>query len=318
LLQEHTGLCHRNKIENVSRLEFEPSDVFADTDRGIMLVPSLMHIRSFPLPTLTASGDFISKGNSINVVSIAGADFEAVTSVADMVYAVSEITGSNESVVYAFIWDCDALDQVGKWTVPVTGAEGITYVPDMDSSGPGSLLIGDESGAVQYFDLPTVMGSNISAMFPKQSFNRKLLEYGLESGKVGALCFFEDVLYVLMDNSRVVRGWDLETGKLLSQWQLPQVGGTSIVTSQWEGMALLRVSREASEPKSGTRGYRTNSGGETELILILTLDTPAQIWSFLIKEGDKRGELILPECAATSWYNSNMTDFEAVTSFLNP
>jgi hypothetical protein len=43
---------------------------------------------------------------------------------------MSEIKGSSKYVVYAFIWDGDDLGEVGKWTVPVTVAEGITYVPD--------------------------------------------------------------------------------------------------------------------------------------------------------------------------------------------
>lgn len=44
---------------------------------------------------------------------------------------------------------------------------------------------------------------------------------GLDGPKIGGLNYLEGFLFVLHDIAQVVRVWDIETGKLLSQWKLP-------------------------------------------------------------------------------------------------
>ena len=54
-------------------------------------------------------------------------------------------------------------------------------------------------------------------------------------------------------------------------------------------------------PEHGSlRGSKeASSSSGSQLILHLALDTPAQVWSLAVEEGDTRGSLVLPSCAVS-------------------
>ena len=96
------------------------------------------------------------------------------------------------------------------------------------------------------------------------------------------MTYFEGVLYVLHDNARVVRGWDVKSGTMTSEWTLPRVEGG--FDKQWEGISLQRVPARQ---------------GTSSVTLYLALETPAQIWSFQLQEDETmEKKFVLPECAA--------------------
>lgn len=109
----------------------------------------------------------------------------------------------------------------------------------------------------------------------------------------------------------VIRAWDLEKGKLLAEMPVPHVRDGA--SNQWEGLSLERRSVASYEsdsflgggpvPSSGSlRGRTQNSNNGSALILHLTLDTPAEIWSILVEEGESRGSLKFPSCAAAKHF----------------
>ena len=119
--------------------------------------------------------------------------------------------------------------------------------------------------------------------------------------------YFEGIAYVLHDNEMMMRAWDLDEGDLLAEIPLPRVEGG--FSKEWEGVALERreVTEEQSQSgsllfdrKGNLRGSEQEQPTESQLILHLALDTPAQVWSMVVKEGESRGDLILPPCALSA------------------
>eukprot|EP00980_Cylindrotheca_fusiformis_P026987 scaffold18304_cov72-Cylindrotheca_fusiformis.AAC.2 len=147
---------------------------------------------------------------------------------------------------------------------------------------------------------------------------------GLDDGKIGALYFFEGVLYVLHDNDMVIRSWDLSAGLLLSEMALPRVSQPD-AEHQWEGLAierkeLAKTSRrylrgdddddDDEEDDDDDASNRQRSGGSSSSItnkssssitVHLTLDSPPEVWSFSVREGNQKGELIFPTCAGANY-----------------
>jgi len=62
---------------------------------------------------------------------------------------------------------------------------------------------------------------------------------GLPDGKVGSMQYFEGLLYMLFDNSRIIRAFNNKTGTLVKETPLPVAGIGS--ESQWEHMRLQRI-----------------------------------------------------------------------------
>ena len=81
---------------------------------------------------------------------------------------------------------------------------------------------------------------------------------------------------------------------------LPRIEGG--FSKEWEGVALERREiREGSILNDRNYSLRgSNDPSKTQLILHLALDTPAQVWSMAVEEGNTRGSLILPSCAVSS------------------
>lgn len=128
------------------------------------------------------------------------------------------------------------------------------------------------------------------------TLNRNLLNSGLDDSKIGDLHFFDGIFYVLNDNERVIRAWDLESGDHLFTTKLPRVKGK--FDDQWEGMALQHY-----DPPQANQMNATLLG---QLQLHLALDTPAQVWTFVVREQVDDagitipGSIVFPPCAAAN------------------
>ena len=116
---------------------------------------------------------------------------------------------------------------------------------------------------------------------------------GLADGNIASLYAFEGILYVLHDNDLLIRSWNIETGEMVSEIPIPRVGGG--FDKQWEGLSIYRNDGRFAPLSSGLRG-----GRGSDLIVHLALDSPPEVWSFAVQEGDRPGELFFPSCAGTS------------------
>lgn len=162
----------------------------------------------------------------------------------------------------------------------------MAYLPDF-GSGP-KLLISEETIAgasnVFVYDIPTnaTADDDKETILPLYQLNAGIFSSGLlNATKIAAMTYFEDVLYLLHDNARVIRGWDMVTATMVSEWITPRVGGE--FDKQWEGIAFQRNESDSS------------------LIIHMTLDTPPQIWSFAMHEtidtASGKVALSFPACA---------------------
>ncbi|CAJ1968579.1 unnamed protein product [Cylindrotheca closterium] len=301
------GVCMEHDVSSFSPLEFEPSDALIDEDRNLLLVPTLSEIYGFPLPEWNNQGQLaIPEGSSATVVArVERGDFESATFVdANTLYAVSEVataTPDMAAVVYSFQRNLLGNFEIsGQWKLATPEPEGMAFV---QQGGTSSLYISGLQGTtnapsatIQKFSVPepngltqAVQGSR-PALRASRLLNTKLLDEDMEDPKIGAMHYFEGILYVLHDNARVVRAWDIATGTFQAEWQLPNVPNSNGM--QWEGMSLQRVQRSS----SALRG----SDGDSILLLHLTHDTPAAIWSIVVEEGSVRGSIVFPECAGVT------------------
>lgn len=135
--------------------------------------------------------------------------------------------------------------------------------------------------------------------------------------KIAAIQVFEGFLYVLYDNARVIRSFDLATGDFVNELKLPRVGTSNgDFDKQFEGLFLERVensetfsednSENASEDVSKDSSDRRLRGinraldedGKDQIKLHLALDSPPEIWSFVMQEDQHAKEYSFPKCAA--------------------
>jgi hypothetical protein len=279
-------VCYQHSLNGTSLLEYQPSDVAIDQMRNLLLVPSLNQI--------TAISRNRSMRTGIRIVAdLQNADIEGLTIVNDTVFAISE--GEKKSELIALQWDnLGELNPVNRWTIDSVNVEGITYIPT-ENGGRGRLYIsGDNTlglpqvrGFIDVYDLPA-LNDNSTSLPIASRLNSNVMDNGLIDSKMSALYYFEDVLYVLHDNSALVRAWNIQSGVKLSEWHLPVVGLGA--DKQWEGLAVEREERSHTYLK----GTPTTTG---DLILHLTLDSPPQVWSFRVNQDATSGQIILPACA---------------------
>ena len=90
--------------------------------------------------------------------------------------------------------------------------------------------------------------------------------------KVGEMQFFNGNLYMLFDNSQVIRAF-APNGIMLNEWVLPV--SVAEFDKQWEGMYL-------------------DQNGD-ELYLHLSLDSPPEVWSI------KLGGVTTPNSETAQW-----------------
>lgn len=284
------GECKRYNFSGISLLEYQPSDVVLDETNKMLIIPSQSKLTSLPL------NDDSGEPQISVLADVPGADFEAIAYAKGMLYAISESKGSSSLVAFEprLVGTRTFLDLVAQWKLDGRPfAEGMAYVPDDDG---GKLYISEgadtveEDSHVYVYDIPTIATNNAS-IDPVFQLNGKVLTSGIpDNPKMGSMTFFEDVLYVLHDNARVVRGWDLASGTMVSEWTLPRVEGG--FDQQWEGLTLERVSNMGMNMVQG----EPDPNHSSSVLLHLTLDSPPQIWSFKMKEIE--GNYTLPDCAA--------------------
>jgi SPX domain protein involved in polyphosphate accumulation/uncharacterized membrane protein YidH (DUF202 family) len=303
------GHCFQRPIDGASQLIYQPSGILVDNKRGMFLVPSVDRITGLSMSSPSTP--------VADLIVVPNADLEAITYVGERVFALGE--GKKKPFLIELKWGTlNALQEVQRWELNTnsdfTGGrgEGLAYVPD--GSGGSLYVAGDEydpsmpqaRGAVYIFDIPPTASHSKNSSYhnaatetpelkKRGQLNRNLLNSGLLDSKIGSLHYFEGVLYVLNDNSRVIRSWDVTTGELLATTLLPRVGVE--FDKQWEGLA---IGRNSDSPTSSLRGAPRAA---SSLTLHLALDTPPQVWSFTVSEAVNaqgqamRGSLVFPACA---------------------
>ncbi|CAJ1968537.1 unnamed protein product [Cylindrotheca closterium] len=341
-VQADPGVCMEHDISSFSPLEFEPSDALMDLQRNQLLVPSLSEIYGFPLPEWNSEGVLeIPNVSSSIVAQVELADFEAITLVDDdTLYAVSEIditTLEQSAQMYSFErGDFGRFEVTGQWKLETPEPEGMAMITEGKSSSllvSGQIGEGPLSAFVKRFEVPEPNGmfndilNSTPTLEASRNRNERLLDSDMEDPKIGAMTYFEGVLYVLHRKAKVVRAWDMESGTFRAEWALPGVPDSK--GKQWQGLAFQRIERPgratsierstAYNPKNNLRRRRVqtidkdqeereiedNVGGNDEeeevdtsvLVLHLTHDTPAAIWSIVVKEGDVKGSIEYPPCA---------------------
>ncbi len=276
-----SGNCVRHTFSGISLLEYEPSDVLFDESRDRLIVPS-----QSLLTGLSVSGE---GEQSLDILAeVPGTDFEAATFVGNTLYVASESGG--DTTIMSFVPSADGSYTLGsQWEVKgVSQPEGMAY--GSDEKGGKLYLSGlskENKAIIKVYTIPENIETAYGVMSSPYELNARLLTSGiLDKPKIGAMAYFEDKLYVLHDNARVVRGWDLKSGEMVSEWILPRVGGGN--DQQWEGLFLKR--------QEDVFALRGASDSGSPVTAYLALDTPPQLWSF--KMETKNGALAFPECAA--------------------
>jgi len=292
------GICVKRTLESnhsgQSRiglnLELQPSGVIVDESKGLILVPTNNRIIALRdgLPSEDMNRD------PVNVVaSLKGTDIEALQYVGDYIFALSEAGKGAEIIALQWVYDSDEggqLKEIHRWMVSEAAPEGIAMVPGEEgASYSGDVLIAQTS--IKVFDLDSFQ-FDVDTVDETSTISNKLIARGLKDPKVGSMQYFEGLLWVLFDNSHVMRAFDLKTGSILHEIQLPvaEVGSES----QWEGMYLQRIANN--DRIGGLRG-NSETTTNTTLILHLALDTPAQIWTLRLNEIGENGQWSLPSCA---------------------
>eukprot|EP00977_Amphora_coffeiformis_P000354 scaffold98_cov172-Amphora_coffeaeformis.AAC.8 len=323
MMQEAPNKCLRHDLGPFSPLEIEPSDVVVDTELNRLLVASMEEILSFPAPIWTREQGLhvpTAADPPLVLATTPGADFEALAYVDSVLYAISE--ADEHSVLHAFEWDAVdtaeqsvAMTSSTHWTVAPMFSEGIALVQDPRKEEPelyisGSTPYGAANTMIATHDIPSLPRlastledetneENINAepsttptpsLHANHLLNAKMFVADLVDEKIGAMTFFEGILYILHDNEKLVRAWNVGTGTLQAQWSLPHLPNTN--GKQWEGLSFQRIVKP-----SYLRGTTATTEEETVLLLHLVYDTPASIWTVVVEQGETPGSILLPECA---------------------
>ena len=303
-LVEVPGVCVKRHLGgDISMIEFEPSDIVVDEQRGELLVASNNEIVALP--------DGIPHNQEENDVDVkllyrfpdGGEDLEALELIGDKIFAVSERNKKSHIIVLQReLPDDGTLAPMIRYSIPTPATEGIAHVTGVDwfsdkksrlvtagvtsSRGINSLHVDSFTGDTKegiWFGQPgveeeEVPWANSAEVTPISlspiKLNDKIFSGTLSDGKVSAMTYFDGLLYLLFDNAQVIRSFD-SLGNLVQETKLPvAVEGYE---KQWEGMNLQR--------KDG------------ELILHLALDSPPQVWSIKLTE-KAAGGWELPSCAS--------------------
>ena len=320
-MTESAGSCVRRQLPGLSVMESQPSGVVVDKARGLALVPSLNQIIAVPsgLPASEMNSEWEIVGE------LPGTNLEALEIIDDKLYALSE--GIDESEILYLEWAEDGLggrhlEEQQRWKIRTPMAEAMTLIPGEGQGAPPKLIVAGDminaittaasatgSEAMKRAGRLTIDVFNLEAFDdskkaePIRKLNKYLLSKGLTDEKVGAMQFYEGRLYVLFDNERKIRSFDMSSGEMLQEILLPIATVGSHL--EWEGMRLERVSEASfagglrgSEPDLSiiSEGRNSASDGATALVLHLALDTPGQIWTVRLNESAD-GKWKLPRCA---------------------
>ena len=266
-----------------SPLNYQPSDILVDTARGNLVVPSLKEITEISMD----AEDTTVRG----IAEIAEADIQALIYARGVIFAMSESNKKSELFALKRDQGEDNLRLFGRWMTNSVGVESMVYIPRGNKYGE-KVIIANQG--IDVYSLPSPLNTTTDVtgymIYPTQSINKRLICRGLEENcKIGSMQFFEGLLYILHDNARVIRSWDLKLAQIMAEYTLPWVGGG--FKKQRVGMALVRK-KSINEGDSG-------NGPKSSLILYLSLDTPAMVWCIAINEGIE-GRWEFPSCAGGS------------------
>ena len=288
------GKCVRRSLEGPPSssqisllLELQPSGVVVDETRQMILVPTTNKIIALKdgLPDEEESKKPVEV-----VATLPGTDIEALELVEGKIFALSE--GKHESEIIALEFgEGNQLKEIQRWKLSsLSGVEGLALVPGKHKQDPSELILaGADDSKLSVYDIDS-FNDNVDSVESKTMLNSKFVANGLPDMKISDMHFFEGLLYMLFDNSRVIRAIDTNTGTIVQDIPLPvaEVGSKK----QWEGMRLQRIN----EDSAGSGGVR-GSGPASTLVLHLALDTPAQVWSLRLDETVVGQRWSLPSCA---------------------
>lgn len=308
LMKHEPGQCIRRSLSGVPIIETQPSGAVVDEETGLLLVPSLNRI--FAMKDGLPTDEENEKWVHIVATLPGGTDIESLEYVDGNIFALSERAegsdiislewkksylpdggaGSGENIFH----DEMVLEEVHRWKVATPGGEGMAVVPSNDREGKFDLLIaggqGEGANVIDIYDLDA-FSSSATEVKKKSMMNGRLLANGIKKTKRGSMHFFEGLLYMLYDNERIIRSFDIATGAFIQDYPLPvtEIGSEK----QWEGMRLQRLDDE------GGSSLRGSVQAGSPLVLHLALDTPAQVWSIKLNEEAEAGigRWAMPDCA---------------------
>lgn len=313
-MTESAGSCVRRQLPGLSVMESQPSGVVVDKKRGLALVPSLNQIIAVPSGLPTSA---MSNSEWEIVGELPGTNLEALEIIDNKLYALSE--GIDESEILYLEWAEDGLggrhlEEQQRYKIRTPMAEAMTLIPGEGQGAPPKLIVaGDMINAIatatsatgaeamaragrltiDVFNLETFDDTKTAE--PIRKLNKYILSKGLIDEKVGAMQYYEDRLYVLFDNERKIRSFDMNTGEIIQEILLPVAAVGSHL--EWEGMRLERVAdASVTSGLRGSEGGNNASDGSTTLVIHLALDTPGQIWTIRLDELAD-GKWKLPRCA---------------------
>ena len=275
---QQEGVCVKRHLGGINLLKFEPSDLALDEKNGLLLVVSMSDIIAIPdwMSTSTEDAKILYRSQSREY------DFEAIEIIDEVIYAVSE--ASEDSTIVEFGEDAEEgrLFETNRWRTRTPHVEGIAYIPTKSWFQEPSLILAGLGGThlkMDSYDFPLSSNSSVEtpiAIKPDR-LNQDLFSVNLVEQKVAAAQYFEGFLYLLFDNAQLIRAFD-SNGNLVKETKLPVAAKG--FGRQWEGMQFQRKG--------------------DELVLHLSLDTPAQVWSLLLDGGHDQGDTgwNLPSCAS--------------------
>jgi len=314
-LHQMAGQCIRHNLTALpSLLEFQPSGALVDAQRKRVLVPSRNWITSLPSAAVVSGEGGAARSGIVVVAELdrdLNVDIEALAYIGDTLFALSEKSDGSEILAFEWSGDDSSLSLVRRWNLDKDApAEGMVYVPG--DSGKGKLYVAydllpvggtkEKRTVIHGYDIPDVNDASVKKLHTVSKLSTPVLTQGLLDVKIASMQFFENVLYLLFDNERLIRSFDISAGTFLNEWRLPVIPGFE---KEWEGMALERVyPNNNNEKKMGNKKLRfldstRSSLDNSVLVLHLALDSPAQIWTISLDKLDTLDGVTwtLPSCA---------------------
>ena len=191
---------------------------------------------------------------------------------------------------------------------PTNENDGKLYISLHSSIGVYEVPSIDETGDMDTFSSENTTSAEENILLQSQyTLNRKLLVRGLSKNldkKISSMQYFENVLYILFDNARTIRGYNLQTGEIITDMKVPKVSADGEFDRQWEGMFFERI--KVKNKDGDSQNIRGSNADDSIVKLHMTLDTPPEIWTFTLTES-KRTHLqtdlhssvfAFPKCAA--------------------
>jgi hypothetical protein len=247
----------------------------------------MLVVNSWTLQTTTSSSSVISGNVAYGLTFVPPNEFDSLPP--SLLVAGDNYDGTSNTMADR--------GQVSVFAVPAP-----TLTPSMIWNGSSIGIIGDAIAT------PTTNTSTLNTtddddedddkqekLDKTGALNANLINGGLDDSKIGDLYFFENILYILNDQARVIRAWSREGGTLLATTILPRVGEG--FDNNWSGLAIERPNTTTNTDGS-TSNLRGGGGPGAPLLVHLSLASPPQIWTFNATQGSVNGSIVFPACAS--------------------